>query len=161
MFTYCRQFSQSLTGMSILLLSSFFKKLKRHRTIYLHNDVIGFGTFIRITEIGSNLGVNLIPQFRIPFGMFIFGTSRWGETQDDSTSENYCSVQRRTCPDRPWRILEILPSPRTKPWLGSGLLGNKGEFSQQCWRPTGEKPDKTPLSWGNLYAFHRMDAPTD
>jgi hypothetical protein len=71
MFASFSQISQSLTGTSILLLSSFFKKLKRHRTIYFHNDVIAFDTFIRITKIGLNLGINLIPQFCIPFGMFI------------------------------------------------------------------------------------------
>ena len=71
MFASFSQISHSLTGTSILLLCSFFKKLKRHRTNNFHNDVIAFDTFIRITEIGSNLGVNLIPQFRVPFGMFI------------------------------------------------------------------------------------------
>ena len=75
-----------------------------------------------------------------------FCTSRWGETQDDSTSEKNHSEQRITCPNGPWHILGMLSSPRTKPLLGSEQLGNKGEFLQQCWRQTGWKHGKTIIT---------------
>ena len=97
---YSSQFTQLLTVTSMLLLSSSFEKLKWHRIIYFslrcywHQYIY----LIRITEIELNLRVNMH-----------FGTSCSGETQDDSTSENYRSEQRRTCPDGPWRILEMLP----------------------------------------------------
>ena len=127
MFAYCRQFSQSLTGTSILLLSSFFKKLKRHRTIYFHNDVIAFGTFMRITEIGSNLGINLIPQFCIPFVTFI--SVQLIEEKLRMTARLKRIIQSRE---------ELVPMGLDVflkcclPLLISGLLANKGEFLQQC-----------------------------
>ena len=54
-----------------------------------------------------------------------FGTPCWGETQDVSMSGKYTSEQKRTCLDGPWLILEMLPLPRTNPWLGSLLPGTK------------------------------------
>ena len=120
MIAYCSQFSQLFTGKSMFLHSSSFKKLKWHRTIYFHNNVIGFSTFIRITKKGSNLGVNLIPQFHISFGTCI----------SELLVEEKLRMTARLKIKLVWKGHDICLTCCPPPY--SGLLGNNGEFSQQC-----------------------------